>query len=391
MGCFGNNSRQYPRKVQHLWVPGLPAPLQITKSQQELRETRTTNRRTQAALARRGAGGVGTSCYSCSTFAAERAGSRFSEGGAGLRPDTNLPISSFASASMIGSDPSTIKINHDGMAADLCLGGDASLGFMAVMDGHGPNGDKVTGMLSSELIPIFERQMAVGIPPLKALKRAFLEQNVFLLQSEIDCSISGSTCAVLAFEGSKSAYTANVGDSRCVVGRWKPWPLIQGGEWEALEWTVDQKPDLPEEERRLLSMGARVEPWHADQGIHQVTRVWLQDSDTPGIAISRSFGDTIGATVGVIAEPVVAQHQLTSDMNFVILATQGIWEFISSEEAVELVGGILDKNGSASDALRMLVVEASRRWIRNEGVADDITAIVLFFDSARLPPPEVVL
>ena len=116
-----------------------------------------------------------------------------------------------------------------------------------------------------------------------------------------------------------------------------------------------------------------------------VKRVWLPEKDTPGLAMSRSFGDAIGATVGVIAEPTVTKWQLTPDHRFAILATDGVWEFISSQEAVDLVGRALDApRRTGHDAAYLLATEASRRWEAHEGCADDITVVILLFDCERL-------
>jgi len=40
-----------------------------------------------------------------------------------------------------------------------------------------------------------------------------------------------------------------------------------------------------------------------DGGFLGPERVWLKDIDVPGLAMSRSFGDTVAASVGVIAIP----------------------------------------------------------------------------------------
>ena len=58
---------------------------------------------------------------------------------------------------------------------------------------------------------------------------------------------------------------------------------------------------------------------------------WLPGQDTPGIAMSRSFGDVIATTVGVISDPVIVEYQLKTDLKFVILASDGVWEFIGSQ------------------------------------------------------------
>jgi serine/threonine protein phosphatase PrpC len=50
--------------------------------------------------------------------------------------------------------------------------------------------------------------------------------------------------------------------------------------------------------------------------------------------MTRSFGDEVAGNVGVIAEPEVTELELTENDKFVIMASDGIWEFISSQEVL---------------------------------------------------------
>jgi serine/threonine protein phosphatase PrpC len=61
-------------------------------------------------------------------------------------------------------------------------------------------------------------------------------------------------------------------------------------------------------------------------------RVWLRDQDIPGLAMTRSFGDQVASTVGITALPEITEWQLTPEDKFMILASDGVWEFIESDE-----------------------------------------------------------
>lgn len=136
----------------------------------------------------------------------------------------------------------------------------------------------------------------------------------------------------------------------------------------------DHKPDLPKEEKRILDAGGRVFAWG-------VPRVWLKEVDMPGLAVSRSFGDLAAESVGVWATPECIRATLTKEMPFLILASDGVWEFLSSQEAVDIVAkhysqavkGVWDAQ-AACDAL---ITESVQQWNREEDVVDDITAVVL--------------
>ncbi len=57
-------------------------------------------------------------------------------------------------------------------------------------------------------------------------------------------------------------------------------------------------------------------------------RVWLKNEDTPGLAMSRSFGDSMACRVGVHAVPEVKMFELSPEDQIVVLASDGVWEFL---------------------------------------------------------------
>ena len=59
-------------------------------------------------------------------------------------------------------------------------------------------------------------------------------------------------------------------------------------------------------------------------------RVWLKDKNIPGLAMSRSFGDKIGASVGIISEPEIIEYNINQYDLFFILASYGLWEFMDN-------------------------------------------------------------
>lgn len=118
-----------------------------------------------------------------------------------------------------------------------------------------------------------------------------------------------------------------------------------------------------------------------------------------GLAMARSFGDAAAESVGVFAEPELTEVQLGSNDKFLIWATDGVWEFISSQEAVEIVAQYLHKSPKEvrvccdvhdqpyvpllqswvhPQACDALVKESTKRWREEEDVVDDTTVIVAF-------------
>lgn len=58
-------------------------------------------------------------------------------------------------------------------------------------------------------------------------------------------------------------------------------------------------------------------------------RVWLPDVESPGLAMSRAFGDYCLKEYGLISVPEVTQRNLSSKDQFVILASDGVSSFVS--------------------------------------------------------------
>ena len=94
----------------------------------------------------------------------------------------------------------------------------------------------------------------------------------------------------------------------------------------------DHKADEPDEQQRIIQSGGRVAAYRDMQGNPLgPARVWHMHEDIPGLAMSRSFGDQAAAEVGVNAIPEITEMNLIESDKFLILASDGVWEFISND------------------------------------------------------------
>lgn len=78
---------------------------------------------------------------------------------------------------------------------------------------------------------------------------------------------------------------------------------------------------FPEETERITQCNGRVFCLDDEPGVH---RVWLPDDESPGLAMSRAFGDYCVKDFGLISVPDVTQRHITSRDQFVVLATDGV-------------------------------------------------------------------
>lgn len=237
-----------------------------------------------------------------------------------------------------------------------------------VLDGHGEAGDLVSHYFTERIAARLFRNPQFVTNPGRAMKEEVdrLERSL-LADASIDTEFSGST-SVMCTIRERTITVANIGDSRIVVAR------AQDGALKAIDVSQDHKPDREDEERRIVASGGRVFAVEYEDGISGPPRVWLGHMDIPGLAMSRSLGDTVAHTAGVISEPELHTFELTEDDKMVILASDGLWEFMSSQEVVDFIARV----PSPERAVDMLVAEASARWMKEEAVIDDTTIIIAY-------------
>lgn len=290
-----------------------------------------------------------------------------------------------------GPRPFVAKINQDRGVCVYPFAGDERMALFAVFDGHGEFGDKVSEFAMFETPKLLEQHprllqlkegggggdegggdVDVDGDVERAFKQTFLEVDDRLGRSPAVEAFYSGTTAVVALAQENRLWVANAGDSRCTLA------TVRDGKLVAKNLSIDQNPDSPAEMERILGAGGFVSP-PPEPGLS--ARVWLDaDFTQVGLAMARSIGDHAVKGVGVVAEPEVLTHEVNPEEDrFLLLASDGVWEFISSQEAVEIVHGNLHRG--VAQACQALIESAAARWRDVEGdYRDDITALVI-----RLP------
>ena len=92
--------------------------------------------------------------------------------------------------------------------------------------------------------------------------------------------------------------------------------------------------------------------------------------------MARSIGDHNAATVGVIAKPEITEYDITDDDVALIIASDGVWELLSSQTVVDIVENV--KSLDPNEICDQIIDQASYMWKVEEGdYRDDITVVVL--------------
>lgn len=293
----------------------------------------------------------------------------------------------YASLSNAGYEPDGHKKTNQDAFISIPVHGDPSVSLFGVFDGHGACGHLVSGYVKREIPKAMDQSLlkaetlkdpagADGGEIGKLWTKVFISVNSALEDSKnIDSSLSGTTAVAVALTGQagkRQAICANAGDSRAIVA------YEEEGKMKVFELSEDQKPDREDEKERITLAGGRVEPLIDENGEPiGPHRVWLANMMLPGLAMARSIGDDIAATVGVHATPEIRTYNLTPRDKFMVIASDGVWEFLSNEDVVEIV---MTCGGDPERACREICGRAYREWKQEEEVVDDITAVVVFFE-----------
>ena len=217
---------------------------------------------------------------------------------------------------------------------------------------------------------------------------------------KIDTDYSGSTfCSIFFY--SKQIYCANVGDSRAILGTF----YFDDNLWKTKQLTIDHLPDSPNEQKRIMQFNGRVDrlknEFGEEVGPYRVFEK-ANESLLPGLAMSRSIGDSIAKKFGVTYEPDLFEYKLIPQDKIIIIATDGLWHVINNEEAISICAKYFEEKMKPDDACEELINVARERWKNISGSnynmcfdpntevtsgnrkkskeIDDITCIVIFLD-----------
>lgn len=66
-------------------------------------------------------------------------------------------------------------------------------------------------------------------------------------------------------------------------------------------------------------------------------RVWLTNKSGLGLAMSRSFGDVLGQSIGIISEPTITEHRVRENDKYLVIASDGVWDCLTNKEVAKIV------------------------------------------------------
>jgi len=298
----------------------------------------------------------------------------------------------YAALSQRGYYPESLdKANQDAYTVQTPFRDQPDEHFFGVFDGHGQHGDYVSGYVRDNAPTNIAAALgSIDLSDAEAIKKTISDAVVFT-DARMHCSkdrMSGTTL-VSAYIKGKECYVANVGDSRAVVGK-----KGDGEGLYAVALTHDQTPYRRDERDRCRKTGCRVMNMDQLEGYEEMhdnwdielgeeiddggdpPRIWHKTKNLPGCAFTRSLGDQVAIPWGVVSEPEMSSISLTPQDKMLIVASDGVWEFITNQGAVNMC----QKYKDPLDACRHVVAEAYKMWMIHDTRTDDITIILVEFN-----------
>lgn len=247
----------------------------------------------------------------------------------------------------------------DSMMEEQPMYGMRSQSLFAVIDGHGGRG--AAEYIKSNLVENLLTEETFMLDPAAALvsatqktDRNFLKLCEATLSGHHKPETSGATLLVVMLRGNE-LLVSNLGDCRAVVSR-------QG---KATALSVDQKPSDTSEQLRIVKDGGFVEYGCLNGELR----------------VSRAIGDmnklTGKKTIGLSSTPEVSCFTIGPGDEFVLLASDGLWDVMQTERAVEFARAELTEHGDPKLACENLVRDA----ILNKYTEDNVSVIIISFFS----------
>jgi protein phosphatase 1L len=227
------------------------------------------------------------------------------------------------------------------------LGGAEKRAFYGVYDGHG--GPHVAEFAAKRMHEVV-RSSHLTVPPRHLLLSAFkIVEEEWKAISDAKGHSTVGTCAIAALILSKTVHVANVGDCRAVL--WS--------DGKASPLSVDHNAGSNEDEKtRITALGGRVVYYGC----------WRVEGS---LAVTRAIGDE-HLKQYVISVPEIVTHPIQEKDEFLILASDGLWDVFTNQEACEYVASFLKYGASYTKLSHLLVMAAFER-----GSADNITAVIV--------------
>ena len=282
------------------------------------------------------------------------------------------------------------KTNQDSYVLEKNINGILNFNIFGVLDGHGVNGHFASQFVTKYIINrIKHHSLLRNLDTAKAvydkiksneyqiITNIFIDADFQIKKQKFNVEMSGTT-AVIVIQLDEHIICANTGDSRAILVYGDP-NKNNLTNTKIFRLSYDAKPDNPAEKKRIYENGGVVLKVldENDEAIGPF-RVWMKGKTYPGLAISRTIGDIDAKKIGVIPNPQFIEYTINPKTRYVIVCSDGIWEFMSNEEVMRIANNYYIKNDPAG-LCHELTNKSTALWLKEDVCVDDITVVAAFF------------
>ena len=314
----------------------------------------------------------------------------------------NLVIS-YEIYSLPGTEKGNQKINQDAYLIFPNVNNTYNAKIFGIFDGHGKYGDKLSleirdyfieffsdkNKYEKEIFKDYEQRLSKDENLEKIYKymtknnyreinQYFKEINSKLHEKYLKnniCFNSGTTSNILMILNDKNTQTLNkiisinLGDSKCI---------LINKENKIFELNERHTPDNIKEKERIENNGGEIS--RVDWADYGPLRIFYKNKPYPGLSMTRAFGNFNAENLGFNTIPDIVEYDIYEKKpKIIILATDGIWQFLSNEQVKNLILPYYEED-NINGGIQKLVVSARKMWeTKNPRFIDDITIILIFF------------
>lgn len=231
--------------------------------------------------------------------------------------------------------------------------------------------DVENGIFSHETIDSTSIDMA-STKIRSALRKAFINSDQALISMCTEKKLHyASSTGVVVFLRQNLLSVAHVGDSKACIAK------VQGNEIQP-EWlTVDHKPNMPQELKRIEQCGGSLAWLHGNKpyirGGDFFRRQALGEHPKQ-LNYSRAFGGKDLKMFGLSAEPDISHFELSEDDKLILIASDGLWDVVNPRTACEIaIKAHREGRSATKDIVQFAISEMPR-----VGVRDNVTVIAVF-------------
>ena len=232
-----------------------------------------------------------------------------------------------------------------------------NINCFCIMDGHG---SRLISRYLKEVLPSYFLSKQIKFP----LSKAYVMHVYDYLQKSLEkhsyTKKAGSTAlAVFEYKQNNSTYVniINLGDCRCIICR----------DNLAIPLTKDHKPNWPEEESRIKSLGGHIDFDGYDWRIGD-------------LSVSRAFGD-VDTKPFISHLPDLYRYKMDKSDKFIILGCDGLYDYLKDSDIVNFVlSNCYDNSVNKRINKDINISKKLAEYAIAKGSSDNISVVIRFFD-----------